>query len=214
MEKIKYIADAVIAGDDDATEVGVRQALDKGVGPLEIINRGLVAGLDIVGERFQSGSLFLPEMMLAAIAAYTGIEVVTEALKPGEYDTKATMVLGTVRGDVHDIGKNLVALVLRSRGFTVIDLGVDVSEDEFVDAVREHHPQFLGMSALLTTTMPSMKSTIEALKAARIRNSIKIVIGGAPLTQQFADEIGADGYGRHLSDAATLVERLFDKISG
>jgi len=141
-----------------------------------------------------------------------GIDIATETFKKGEYKPKATMVLGTVKGDLHDIGKNLVALVLRSRGFEVIDLGVDVREDDFIDAVKKHNPAFLGISCLMTTTMQNMKDSIDALAEAGLRDIIKVVIGGCPVNQDFASQIGADGYARNAVDAIDLVERLLVKI--
>ncbi len=214
MGKLENIVNAVVAGDDDKTKETVGQVLAEGVGPMDIINDGLVAGLDIVGRQFQSGETFLPEMMLAAIAAQAGIAVATKGLKPGEYKAKAVMVLGTVKGDVHDIGKNLVSLILRSRAFEVVDLGVDIDEEEFVHAVRKHQPQFLGMSALMTTTMANMEDVIDALVKAEVRDNLKVVVGGAAVNQDFASRIGADGYALDVGAAAVLMEKLLTEIRG
>jgi 5-methyltetrahydrofolate--homocysteine methyltransferase len=213
LENFQDIMDAVVAGEANKTKEAVHLALNSGVDTMEIINKGLVAGLDIVGERFQTGEMFVPEMMLSALAAQGGIELATEGSAIGEFKPKATIIMGTVMGDLHDIGKNLVALIWRSRGFRVIDLGIDVSDEEFVNAVREHKPEFVGMSCLMTTTMAGMKNVITALAAARLRDNIKVLVGGAPLNQEYADQIGADGYARDGAAAAVLVERLLNERS-
>ena len=207
MEKLKDVIDNVVAGNIGETKDVVRQALDKGTTPMDVINKGLVAGLDVVGEQFANGDMFLPEMMLSAVAAREGIAIATKDMKKGQYKPKATMVLGTVKGDLHDIGKNLVALILRSRGFEVIDLGIDISHEQFVSAVREHKPEFLGLSCLMTTTMMAMKDVIDALTKAGLRDAVKVVIGGCPVTQGFASQIGADYYGRDAGSAAALLEK-------
>ena len=207
MEKLKDVMDAVVAGNIAETKDAVRQLLDKGITPGDVINRGLVAGLDVVGEQFGTGEMFLPEMILSAVAAREGIAIATKDMKKGQYKPKATMVLGTVKGDLHDIGKNLVALILRSRGFEVIDLGIDISDEQFVSAVREHKPEFLGMSCLMTTTMMAMKDVIDALTQAGLRDAVKVIVGGCPVTQGFASQIGADYYGRDAGSTAALLEK-------
>lgn len=208
MEQLQVIRETVVAGKIGETKELVRQANETGIPAMKIINEGLSAGLEVVGARFKSGEMFLAEMMMSATAAKEGIEITTPHLEKGEYQTKATMVLGTIKGDLHDIGKNLVALVLGSRGFKIIDLGVDVHEDEFVSAVREHKPELLGMSCLMTTTMRNMKDSMDALEEAGLRSSVKVVIGGCSVSQEFATQIGADGYARNAGDAVELVERL------
>lgn len=212
METFADIIDAVIAGDISKAKDAVRQALDRGAAPMEVINQGLLAGLDVVGERFQTGEMFIPEMMLSAIVVRDAIALATEGLKAGEYEPKAIMVLGTVKGDLHDIGKNLVALVLRSRGFEVIDLGVDVDEETFVSAVKEHEPEFLGMSCLMTATMMGMKEVIVALTQAGLRDKVKILVGGCPVSQDFACRIEADYYGRDAGVAAAILEKLVTEM--
>ena len=212
MEKLSEIIDAVVDGNISGTEDAVRQALDKKVDAMQIINEGLVAGLDVVGSRFATGQIFLPEMMLSAVAVRGSIEVATKGMEIGRYKPKATMVLGTVKEDLHDIGKNLVALILRCRGFEVIDLGVDIHEDEFISAVREHKPEFLGLSCLMTTTMMGMNGVINTLTEAGLRDSVKVLVGGASVTQDFASQIGADGYARNAAEAAVLLERLLTEI--
>jgi len=204
---MQKIQDAVVAGNRRETEDLVRQAISEGTGTMQIINEGLAVGLKLIGDRFKTGDAFLPEMMLSAIAAKAGIEVATKDLA-ASISNKGTIVLGTVKGDLHDIGKNLVALVLRGRGFEVVDLGVDVSEEEFINAVREHRPDFLGISCLMTTTMIGMGKTINSLTKAGLRNNVKVVIGGCPVTQNVASQIGADGYAREAASAADLLESL------
>jgi len=212
MQKLEAISNAVVIGKIGETKELVSRAVEEGIDAMQIINEGLASGLEVVGARFKSGETFLAEMMMSAVAAKAGIDIATETFKKGEYKPKATMVLGTVKGDLHDIGKNLVALVLRSRGFEVIDLGVDVREDDFIDAVKKHNPAFLGISCLMTTTMQNMKDSIDALAEAGLRDIIKVVIGGCPVNQDFASQIGADGYARNAVDAIDLVERLLVKI--
>ena len=192
----------------------VRQALEKGASQTDIIDKGMVSGLDIVGERFAAGEMFLPEMMLSAVAAREGIAIAMEGIEPGQYQPRATMVLGTVKGDLHDIGKNLVALVLRSRGIDVVDLGVDVSEEQFINAVREHKPQILGMSCLMTTTMKDMNGVINSLTEAGLRNTVKVIVGGCPVSQEFASKIGADYFGRDAGSTAAILEKLLTEMKG
>ena len=212
MEKLKDVLDAVVAGNISETQDTVRQTLDKGTAPVDVINRGLVAGLDVVGEQFANGEKFLPEMMLSAIAAREGIAIATKGMEKSQYKPKATMVLGTVKGDLHDIGKNLVTLVLRSRGFEVIDLGINIPEEQFINAVREHKPELLGLSCLMTTTMIGMKDVINALTEAGLRNTVKVIIGGCPVTQEFASWIGADYCGHDAASTATLLEKSLANI--
>ncbi len=208
MAKLQDIVDEVVAGNIAETKEAVRQALSRGVTPTDVIEQGMVAGLDVVGEQFASGETFLPEMMLSAIAAREGITIATEGMGEGLREPKGTMVLGAVKGDLHDIGKNLVALLLSSRGFKVIDLGVDVSDEQFVSAVREHKPDILGMSCLMTVSMVGMRDVINALTEAGIREQVKVIIGGCPVSQEFASEIGADYYSRDAGSTAVLLEAV------
>ena len=214
MEELKDIIDSVVAGNIAETKEAVRQALGQGVTPTDVIEKGMVAGLDVVGEQFATGETFLPEMMLSAVAAREGIAIATEGMEGGQYKSKATMVLGTVKGDLHDIGKNLVALILRSRGFNVIDLGIDVHEEQFINAVREHKPDILGISCLMTTTMVGMKDVIDALTDVGVRDKVKVIVGGCPVTQEFASQIGADYYSRNAGSTATLLENLLAETKG
>lgn len=211
MEKLKDIMDAVVSGNIGETKNAVRQVLDQGFSSMDIIDRGLVAGLDVVGDQFATGEKFLPEMMLSAIAAREGIDIAMAGMEKGRYKPKAKVVMGTVKGDLHDIGKNLITLILRSRGFEVIDLGIDVHEEQFVSAVREHEPEVLGMSSLLTTTMTGMKDVINALTEAGLRDRVKVIVGGAPVNQEFASQIGADYYSRDAGTTAVLLKEIIAK---
>lgn len=203
MSDFNDLAQIVIRGDFTSSKSLTQKMIDGGVDPLAIINEGLMAGMNVVGVRFKAGEMFVPEVMMSAKAMSTGIELVKPLIADGNMPTAGKVVIGTVKGDLHDIGKKLVTMMLESSGFVIIDLGVDVAPEKFVKAVQEHKPQVVGMSALLTTTMLNMKNTIDAFKAAGLRESVKVVIGGAPVTQSFADQIGADGY---APDAASATE--------
>jgi 5-methyltetrahydrofolate--homocysteine methyltransferase len=195
--------------DGEAEEVAelVQQALDQGMTPAEILAGGLIAGMDEVGKDFKAGDLFVPEVLIAARAMHAGMGILRPLLAESDAPTAGKYVIGTVQGDLHDIGKNLVKMMVEGAGFETIDLGVDVQPDAFVAAVREHQPQIVGMSALLTTTMVNMKTIIEALEEAGLRDSVKIMVGGAPVTAAFAKEIGADAY---APDAASAVDAARD----
>ena len=214
LEELEGVINAVLAGNIDEVKEGVRQALKAGFTPTDVIEKGMVAGLDIVGERFATGEMFLPEMMLSAVAAREGIAVATKGMEKGEYKPRATMVLGTVKGDLHDIGKNLVALILGSRGFNVVDLGINVSEEQFVSAVKENNPEVLGMSCLMTTTMIGMKDVISALTESGLRNKVRVIVGGCPVSQEFATEIGADYFGRDAGTTASILEQMIEEKKG
>jgi len=200
---LEKIATNLYKGEDDVVADLVQQALDQGMTPAEILNGGLIAGMDQVGRDFKAGELFVPEVLIAARAMQAGMNVLRPLLAESDVPIAGKYVIGTVQGDLHDIGKNLVKMMLEGAGFQTIDLGVDVRPEEFVAAVREHRPQLLGMSALLTTTMPGMKATIEALEEAGLRDKVKVMVGGAPVTAAFAKQIGADAY---APDAASAVE--------
>lgn len=197
------IARNLYSGDIEAVAELVQDALDAGMAPGEVLNDALIAGMDEVGRDFKKGVLFVPEVLCAARAMQAGLDVLRPLLAEGEATSSGKYVLGTVKGDMHDIGKNLVRMMLEGGGFEIIDLGVDVKSSAFVDAVREHKPDLVGMSALLTTTMAQMKVTIDALEEAGLRDSVKIVVGGAPVTAAFAEQIGADAF---AEDAATAVD--------
>jgi 5-methyltetrahydrofolate--homocysteine methyltransferase len=181
----------------------VQKALDQGMDPQEILAGGLIAGMDEVGRDFKAGELFVPEVLIAARAMHAGMDVLRPLLAESDVPSAGRFLIGTVEGDLHDIGKNLVRMMIEGAGFETIDLGTDVKPGAFVDAVRQHQPRIVGMSALLTTTMVNMRTTIDALEEAGLRDSIKVMVGGAPVTDAFAREIGADAY---APDAATAVE--------
>jgi len=198
------MAEALIAGNIEEEKKLTQQALDSGISAKEILDNGLLPGMDIVGQRFKAAEMFIPEVLRSAKTMGAGMEIIRPLLSESDAAGSGTVVIGTMEGDLHDIGKNLVGMMLEGAGFTIVDLGTDVKPQEFVDAAKEHKPKIVGMSALLTTTMPKMGETINALKEAGIRDQIKIMAGGAPVTQDFVDEIGADAYG---SNATAAVEK-------
>jgi len=197
------IAKNLYSGDIETVAELVQDALDAGMAPGEVLSGALIAGMDEVGRDFKAGVLFVPEVMFAARAMKAGMDVLRPLLAESEMASSGKCLVGTVKGDLHDIGKNLVTMMLDGGGFEAIDLGIDLAPSTFVDAVREHKPDLIGMSALLTTTMVQMKATIEALEEAGLRDSVKIMIGGAPVTAAFAEQIGADAF---AEDAATAVD--------
>jgi len=200
---LQKIASNLYDGEDQEVAQLVQQALDQSMAAEEILQDGLIAGMDEVGKDFKAGELFVPEVLIAARAMHAGMDILRPLLADSDAISAGKYVIGTVKGDLHDIGKNLVKMMLEGAGFETIDLGTDVSSEDFVTAVREHQPKLLGMSALLTTTMVQMKATIEALQEAGLRDAVKVMIGGAPVTAAFAQEIGADAY---APDAATAVD--------
>jgi 5-methyltetrahydrofolate--homocysteine methyltransferase len=202
------IYQSVLSGNAPETAQGVQQAIDAGLDPGEILNQGMIAAMAEVGQRFEAGDMFVPEMLIAARAMKEGLAILQPHLVDAGVEPVGKVVLGTVKGDLHDIGKNLVGMMLEGSGFEVIDLGVDVPPEGFVAAIQEHQPQIVGLSALLTTTMPGMQEIIEALVAAEVRDHVKVMVGGAPVTSDFANEIGADAYAADASAAATQAKRL------
>jgi len=205
MAVLDEIKEATIAGNMDNTVAGIEKALSEGMSPGDIIQNGLIEAMGVVGEKFKTNEIYVPEMLIAARAMKAGLKKLKPLMVEGDVETLATVVLGTVKGDLHDIGKNLVGIMMEGAGMQVYDVGVDISPEKFVEAVKENKPQFVGMSALLTTTMPSMKETLEALEEAGVRGDVKVLVGGAPVTQKFADEIGADGF---AENAAEVVDRI------
>jgi 5-methyltetrahydrofolate--homocysteine methyltransferase len=197
------IAAALIEGENDTVDRLTRAALKDGVSALEIMDDGLIAGMGVVGIKFRESFIFVPEVLACARAMKAGMAYIEPILSASGVEPLGRVIMGTVKGDLHDIGKNLCIMMLRGSGFVVIDLGVDTSADEFIDAFEEHEASLMGMSALLTTTMPNMGKTIEAFIDADLRDDVKIMVGGAPVTQEFADDMGADGYGK---DALACVE--------
>ena len=202
------MAHALIVGKQHDVDRMTKQALDEGFSANTILDDGLIAGMAIVGVKFRDNIIFVPEVLVAARAMKAGMAHVEPILSASGVEPIGTVIMGTVKGDLHDIGKNLCIMMLRGAGFTVHDLGVDTKPDEFIEAVVEHDAQLLGMSALLTTTMPNMGKTIDAFEEADMRDQVKIMVGGAPVTQEFADDMGADGYGKDAMACVELAKHL------
>ena len=209
-ESMQDIAAALIEGEHHTVDALTVRALEDGVEALEIMDDGLIAGMAIVGIKFRESFIFVPEVLACARAMKAGMAHVEPILSAAGVDPAGKVIMGTVKGDLHDIGKNLCIMMLRGSGFEVIDLGVDTSEDEFIDAIEEHQAPIVGMSALLTTTMPNMGKTIEAFIDADLRDDVMVIVGGAPVTQEFADDMGADGYGKDALDCVALAKQLME----
>lgn len=208
MTDLKKLYNAVLNGDLKTSVAVTKEALAEGVDPLELVSGHMVPAMSEVGRRYECEEYFVPELLLAARAMKGSLELIRPLLSARGDEPAGRVVIGTVKGDLHDIGKNLVASLLEGGGFEVVDLGSDVSPEKFVQAVKDRNANIVCLSALLTVTMPAMKTTMEALKNAGVRDRIKVMIGGAPVTQQYADEIGADGYGENASVAVNLARRL------
>ena len=210
MTSYKELHDSIIAGDTDKVKDLAKNLLESGHDALEIVSQGLIGGMSVVGQKMKSGDMFIPEVLASAHAMSEGMELLKPAIKAESLSKiyAGKVVIGTVQGDVHDIGKKIVSMILRSGGLVVIDLGVDVSADKFVDTVRLEKPNILGLSALLTTTMPRMGEVIEALKRSGLRDTVRVMLGGAPITQTFTDSIGADGYGPDAVSALELAKQF------
>jgi 5-methyltetrahydrofolate--homocysteine methyltransferase len=200
------IFNAVLAFDEETAKAKTQEALDGGTDIESILNDGLISAMDEVGERFSAGELFVPEMLMAAQAMKAGLRILKPHLSAGQNQSKGVVVIGTVKGDLHDIGKNLVSMMMEGAGFEVVDLGVDVESEKFVKTAAEKKANVIALSALLTTTMPAMESTVKAVKEAGM--TTRTIIGGAPVTQSFADQIGADGYSADAPGAVKLVKQL------
>lgn len=209
-EILSQISTAVIEGDFTTITGLTRDALDEGKNAQEILNNGLMPGMDHVGAEFKAGNMFVPEVLRSARAMQASMDILKPLLAESGAQMVGKVLLGTVKGDLHDIGKNLVAMMCEGAGFEVKDLGKDVSPDDFVKAVKDFEPDVLGMSALLTTTMRAMENTIKALAEAGVRDRVKVIIGGAPVTQSFADQIGADGYASNAASASDLAKKLIN----
>ncbi|MBE3123687.1 MAG: corrinoid protein [Planctomycetes bacterium] len=203
VDVLSKIASTLYAGEADEVAGLIRRALDRGMEPGIVLQDGLLAGMDRVGADFKAGDLFVPEVLLAARAMQAGMSVLRPLLAKSGVPTAGKYIIGTVKGDLHDIGKNLVKMMVEGVGFEVVDLGTDVSPERFVAAVMEHQPELVGLSAMLTTTMTSMKTTVDALQEAGLRSSVKVMVGGASVTEAFARQIGADAY---APDAASAVD--------
>jgi 5-methyltetrahydrofolate--homocysteine methyltransferase len=202
------IGAALIEGEDDVVDEMTRAALDAGTEALEVMDDGLIAGMALVGIKFRENFIFVPEVLSCARAMKAGMAHIEPILSDAGVEPIGKVVMGTVKGDLHDIGKNLCIMMLRGAGFTVIDLGVDVSPDDFIEAIEEHQPPLMGMSALLTTTMPNMGKTIDAFVDEGLREAVKIMVGGAPVTPEFAEDMGADGYGKDAMECVSLAKQL------
>jgi len=207
MPDLKELYEAVVSGNAKATQAITQQALADGVDPLKLVNEYMVPAMDEVGRRFEANEYFVPELLISARAMKASLELIRPILTARGDKPVGRVAIGTVKGDLHDIGKNLVGSLLEGGGFEVIDLGVNVSPEKFIATVNEKQANIIAMSALLTTTMPSMKTTIDALKQAGVREKVKVLIGGAPITQKYADEIGADGYSENAVGAVALAKK-------
>ncbi|RBP66652.1 5-methyltetrahydrofolate--homocysteine methyltransferase [Alkalibaculum bacchi] len=211
MSKFENIAQCVLDGEFKKVKGLVNKAMDDGAKPMDIINEGLIGGMNLVTPLFKTGEMFVPEVMKSAKTMNIGMELLKEHIKEGDLVTKGVIVTGTVKGDLHDIGKNLVGMMLESSGYTVIDLGTDIEPEDFLKAIEEQKPDIIGMSALLTTTMMNIKETIDFLQEKGVRDKVKIMIGGAPISQEFADQVGADGYGEDAAAAVELCDSLLSE---
>jgi 5-methyltetrahydrofolate--homocysteine methyltransferase len=206
MATLQDLIEAVIKGDEDKIKLLILELLSTGTSAKEIMVNGLIAGMDIIGDKMEAEEMFIPEVLMSAKAMSSGVEILKPQLTDEENAASGIMVIGTVQGDLHDIGKNLVKMLLEGAGFSVIDLGTDVPPAAFVSAIKEHNANIVGMSALLTTTMPKMKETLEAIENAGIRSQVKVLVGGAPVTENYAHEIGADGYGYDAGSAVRIAK--------
>jgi 5-methyltetrahydrofolate--homocysteine methyltransferase len=207
----RELQEAIIKGKRDAVEPLIRQALSEGLNPEEIMNHILIPAMDVVGEQFSRNEIFLPEMMIAARAMNIVLDILRPMLIAKGVSSRGKVIIGTVKGDIHDVGKNIVSMILQGAGYEVMDLGIDVPPEKFIDAINQYQPKFVLMSALITLTMSMMEDTIKALKKAGVRDKVKVGVGGAPLTQSFADRIGADFYGK---DARAAVIKCNELIKG
>jgi len=207
-QTLEKLGQQLYDGDAPGVVASTKAALGEGLSALQVLNEGLLPGMDRVGRDFRDGELFIPEVIVAARAMHAGLELLKPLLAAGASTSARKIVIGTVQGDLHDIGKKLVGIMMQGAGFEVIDLGHDVSPERFVQAVRDHEPALVGLSALLSTTMPMMKATLDALRAADLHDRVKVMVGGAPVNQAWADEIGAHGYAPDAVSAVDCARRL------
>jgi len=205
---LETIKEMVVGGKYNDIEEQVQRAVDNGTDLNRLINDALISAMDIVGKRFADSEIYVPEMLVSAKTMKMGLDIIKPLLQSGEAEHRGTVAMGTVKGDLHDIGKNLVTMMMEGAGFKIIDLGVDVKIEDLIDTVKKEQVDVLGLSALLTTTMPEMQNVIEALGEAGLRNQVKVIVGGAPIDQGFADKIGADGFGADAVDAVQLAREL------
>jgi len=208
MPDLKQLHDAVLTGDAKTAKAVTEQALAEGIAPLKLVQEYMVPAMSEVGRRFECNEYFVPELLLSARAMKGALELIKPLLAASGAQPAGRVAIGTVKGDLHDIGKNLVAAMLEGGGYEIIDLGVNVTPEQFVAAVKEKNANIVAMSALLTTTMPSMRTTVDALKQAGVRNQVKVLVGGAPITQRYADEIGADGFAESAAGAVPLAKKV------
>ncbi len=211
MDKMQPIIDAVINGDEDKVKVIALEGITKGEKADAIMRKGLIAAMDIVGEKMEDEDMFIPEVLMSARAMSEGIKVLAPHLSKDDAKDRGVVVIGSSQGDLHDIGKNLVKMLMEGVGFSVVDLGTDVEPGKFLEAVRTNKADIVGISALLTTTMPMMKKVIDTLESAGLRDQVKVLVGGAPVTQEYADEIGADAYGADAGAAVRIAKSLLSK---
>ena len=207
-EMLAKIQGMVVDGKFKDIEEAVQQAVDAGTDLNLLINEALISAMDIVGKKFADGTIYVPEMLVSATTMKRGLDVIKPLLTSGEAEHRGTILMGTVKGDLHDIGKNLVIMMMEGAGFKIIDLGVDVKIENLLETIKNEKADILGLSALLTTTMPEMQNVIEALQEAGLRDKVKVIVGGAPIDQAFADTIGADGFGRDAVEAVQLCRDL------
>jgi 5-methyltetrahydrofolate--homocysteine methyltransferase len=208
---LETIKDMVVGGKYNDIEEQVQRAVDSGIDLNRLINDALISAMDIVGKRFAASEIYVPEMLVSAKTMKLGLDIIKPLLQSGEAENRGTIVMGTVKGDLHDIGKNLVTMMMEGAGFKIIDLGVDVKIEDLIDTVKKEAVDIIGLSALLTTTMPEMRNVIEALTEAGLRDKVKVIVGGAPIDQRFADKIGADGFGADAVEAVQLARELVAK---
>jgi 5-methyltetrahydrofolate--homocysteine methyltransferase len=208
MDTLDQLYDAILAGNAKSAAAVTQAAVAEGMDPQRLLDEAMIPAMDEVGRRFESNECFVPELLISARAMKAGVAVIRPMLAAQASKSAGRVVIGTVKGDLHDIGKNLVAIMLEGGGFEIVDVGVDAHPDKFIDAIRTSKPDIVALSALLTTTLPSMKNIVDQLVQAGVRNQVKVIIGGAPVTQDFADEIGADGYSDNAAAAVTLARKL------
>ncbi len=208
MELLKEIAEKVEAGRQNEVKALVESGIERGIAVSDILNGGLVAGMNSIGIKFRENEVFVPEVLVAARAMKAGLEIIKPILLREKVQSKGTIVMGTVLGDLHDIGKNIVCYMLQGAGYDVVDIGIDAPSEKFVQAAKESGAQIIGLSSLLTTTMVYMKDVVEAIRASGLGDRVKVMVGGAPVTQAFADEIGAHGYSSDAASAVDVVKRL------
>lgn len=209
-DTLKNIKEAVFTRQRNEIQGLVQGAVDEGLDPNSIINDGLIPAMDDIGEQFGKGEIFVPELLVSAMTMKLGLDIVKPLIKPEDIQSKGTIIMGTVKGDLHDIGKNIVIMMLEGAGFNVVDLGVDLTVEKLMEQVETLNPDLLGLSALLTTTMPEMERVIQELKAKGLREKVKVMVGGAPVENAFAEKIGADGYGADATQAVELARRLME----